>query len=276
MGTGGFYCSKVTRDGGNKGTLPALMKPTPGETLGRLFWCKVSSEFFAHRIFKGLGFDYPDSQGYCFPTEWGLTTLIHVLKIQTGLRYKFTWYARSALLTLNVKGLHHVVIDKLKVFMADPVLDIPFPPCEEVIHHSHLVAVHHQLVGEVGTDKASPTSNLAQIKANKQTRKCFKKKKRERGGNYQHTFIKARMIFEKKKVIPKFFCDPSLKEISLVGTSGKNWGKEKKDSFSDKDFLLFTWLNEKILKRTSWRVYEKEDAHLCSRSRIFSLRGATA
>lgn len=70
--------------------------------------------------------------------------------------------ARVTPLTLNVKGLHHIVIDELKVFMADPVLDVPFPPREEVIHHGHLMAVHHQLVSKVGTNETSPTSNLAQ------------------------------------------------------------------------------------------------------------------
>lgn len=85
-------------------------------------------------------------------------------KTQRGRGYIHTWYARATLLTLNVKGLHHIMIDELKVFMADPVLDVPFPPREEVIHHSHLVAVHHQLVSKVGTDKTSSTSNLAQKK----------------------------------------------------------------------------------------------------------------
>lgn len=68
------------------------------------------------------------------------------------------------------------MIDELKVFMADPVLDVPFPPREEVIHHGHLVAVHHQLVSEVGTHKTSPASDLAQIKVNKQNgNTCIKK-----------------------------------------------------------------------------------------------------
>lgn len=75
---------------------------------------------------------------------------------------------RATLLTLNIKRLHHVVIDELKVFMADPVLHVPFPAREEVIHHSDLVAVHHQLVSEVGTDETGSTSNLAQKKQTNQ------------------------------------------------------------------------------------------------------------
>lgn len=68
------------------------------------------------------------------------------------------------------------MIDELKVFVADPVLDVPFPPGEEVVHHRHLVAVHHQLVGKVGTDETSTTSDLAhKKKANKSKRKKIKK-----------------------------------------------------------------------------------------------------
>lgn len=63
-------------------------------------------------------------------------------------------------LTLNIQRLHHVVVDELKVLVADPVLHIPLPPREEVVHHRHLVAVHHQLVGEMGPHKTSPTGDL--------------------------------------------------------------------------------------------------------------------
>lgn len=52
------------------------------------------------------------------------------------------------------------MIDELKVFMANPVFHIPFPPGEEVVHHSHFMAVHHQFVSQVGTHETSPTSNL--------------------------------------------------------------------------------------------------------------------
>lgn len=52
------------------------------------------------------------------------------------------------------------MIDELKVFMANPVLYISFPSCEEVVHHSNFVAVHHQFVSQVGTHKTSTSSNL--------------------------------------------------------------------------------------------------------------------
>lgn len=63
-------------------------------------------------------------------------------------------------LTLNIQRLHHVVVDELKVLVADPVLHIPLPPREEVVHHRHLMAVHHQLVGKMGPHKTSPAGYL--------------------------------------------------------------------------------------------------------------------
>ena len=66
----------------------------------------------------------------------------------------------ASLLTFYVQRLHHIVVDQLKVLVADPVLHVPLPACEEVVHHGHLMAVHHQLVGEVGTHKAGATRDL--------------------------------------------------------------------------------------------------------------------
>ncbi|TNN32163.1 hypothetical protein EYF80_057677 [Liparis tanakae] len=60
----------------------------------------------------------------------------------------------------QTERLHHVVIDELKVLVANPVLHIPLPSCEEVVHHSHLVAVHHQLVGQVGAHEAGSPGDL--------------------------------------------------------------------------------------------------------------------
>lgn len=63
-------------------------------------------------------------------------------------------------LTLDIKRFHHIVIDELEVFVAEPVLHISLPACEEVVHDGHLVAIHHQLVGQVGSYKTSSTSDL--------------------------------------------------------------------------------------------------------------------
>lgn len=54
------------------------------------------------------------------------------------------------------------MIDKLEVFVANPVLHIPFPSCEEVVHHSDLMAIHHQLISQVRSHKTSPASNLVE------------------------------------------------------------------------------------------------------------------
>ena len=65
-----------------------------------------------------------------------------------------------SLLTFDVQRLHHVVVDELKVLVADPVLHVPLPAREEVVHHGHLVAVHHQLVSEVGAHEARAARDL--------------------------------------------------------------------------------------------------------------------
>lgn len=75
------------------------------------------------------------------------------LQVQASL-LQFDW------LTLNVQRLDHIVVNELKVLVADPVLHISLPSCEEVVHHCHLMTVHHQLVSEMGSHKASPTSYL--------------------------------------------------------------------------------------------------------------------
>ena len=63
-------------------------------------------------------------------------------------------------LTLNVERLNHIMVDQLEVLVANPVLHIAFAAGEEVIHHSHLVAIHHQLVCQVGPHEARPSSDL--------------------------------------------------------------------------------------------------------------------
>ena len=57
-------------------------------------------------------------------------------------------------LTFDVQWLHHVVVDQLKVLVADPMLHVPLPAGEEVVHHSHFMTIHHEFVCEVGTHKA--------------------------------------------------------------------------------------------------------------------------
>lgn len=63
------------------------------------------------------------------------------------------------------------MIDELEVFVANPVLHIPFPSCEEVVHYSHLVAIHHQLVSQVGTHETGSTSDLKEEVVNQKQNK---------------------------------------------------------------------------------------------------------
>lgn len=63
-------------------------------------------------------------------------------------------------LTLNVEWFDHVMVDQFKVLMADPVLHIAFAAGEEIVHHSHLMAIHHQLVSQVGSHKACTSGDL--------------------------------------------------------------------------------------------------------------------
>ena len=43
------------------------------------------------------------------------------------------------LIHFNGQLLQHVMVDQLKVLMADPVLHVPLPAHEEVVHHGHFV-----------------------------------------------------------------------------------------------------------------------------------------
>lgn len=65
-------------------------------------------------------------------------------------------------LTFDVQGLHHTMVDQLKVLVADPVLHVSLPAREEVVHHSHLVAVHHESVSEMGAHEPRSSSYLQQ------------------------------------------------------------------------------------------------------------------
>lgn len=62
--------------------------------------------------------------------------------------------------TFDVEGLHHIMVDQLEVLMADPVFHISLPACEEVVHHSHLMAIHHEFVSQMGAHEARASSDL--------------------------------------------------------------------------------------------------------------------
>lgn len=64
------------------------------------------------------------------------------------------------LLTFNIEWFHHIMVDELKVLMANPMLYIALAAGKEVINHSHLMTVHHQLISQVWAHKACTTSDL--------------------------------------------------------------------------------------------------------------------
>lgn len=76
-----------------------------------------------------------------------------------------TYNSFQHLLTFNVKRLNNIMIDQLKVFMANPVLHVSFSPGEEVVHHSHLMAVHHQFVSQMGANKTGSSGDLVKTHA---------------------------------------------------------------------------------------------------------------
>lgn len=63
-------------------------------------------------------------------------------------------------ITFNVEGLHHVMVNQLEVLMANPVFHISLPACEEVVHHGHLMAIHHEFVSQMGAHEACASSDL--------------------------------------------------------------------------------------------------------------------
>ena len=67
---------------------------------------------------------------------------------------------RLPLPTFNVQRVDDVMVKELKVFVADPVLDIAFSAREEVVHDCHLVSFHHQLIHQMRADKTRPSCHL--------------------------------------------------------------------------------------------------------------------
>ena len=47
---------------------------------------------------------------------------------------------------LDVERVDDVVNDELKVWMSEPVFDVPLASGEVVVRHDHLVALQHQFV----------------------------------------------------------------------------------------------------------------------------------
>lgn len=66
----------------------------------------------------------------------------------------------SATITFNEQGIDNVVIQKLEIFMSNPVFDISLSTSKEIVGNSHLVPLKHQLVNKMRSNKTSPASYL--------------------------------------------------------------------------------------------------------------------
>ena len=64
--------------------------------------------------------------------------------------------------TFNVERVDNVMVEELKVLVANPVLNIALSPSEEVVNHRHLVSFHHQLIHQVRANKPCPSGHLQQ------------------------------------------------------------------------------------------------------------------
>ena len=62
--------------------------------------------------------------------------------------------------TFKVEWIHNIVMNELKVFMTDPVLNVTFATRKKVIRNCDFVSLYHELVNEVRTNKARSASHL--------------------------------------------------------------------------------------------------------------------
>lgn len=73
------------------------------------------------------------------------------------------WGSRASkmidLIHLKEDWFHNIVDDQLEVWMALPLLDIHCSPCEHIINDNDTMALHHQAINKMASDKSSPTSD---------------------------------------------------------------------------------------------------------------------
>lgn len=68
-----------------------------------------------------------------------------MLQLKAEINQPLTFFL-THLIHLNEQGVDNVMMYQLKVLVADPVLHIPLPSSEEVVHHNDLLALHHESV----------------------------------------------------------------------------------------------------------------------------------
>jgi len=52
------------------------------------------------------------------------------------------------------------MVQKFKILVTKPVLDVPFAASKEIIDNRNFMSLQHQLVNQVGTDEAGTSSYL--------------------------------------------------------------------------------------------------------------------
>jgi len=62
--------------------------------------------------------------------------------------------------TFNIEWINNIVIQKFKVLVTKPVLNVPLAASKEVVDDGHFMSLQHQLVNQVRSNEASTTSNL--------------------------------------------------------------------------------------------------------------------
>lgn len=105
--------------------------------------------------------------------------------------------------------IHNIVMNQFEVFVSQPVLNIPFATCEKVISHNDFVALHHQIVHQMGANESRSTCYL---------------QKREGIGTI---LLDIRILNQLLVILPKFSFDFCSLERRRRGT------------FSQYDFPMF-------------------------------------
>ena len=63
------------------------------------------------------------------------------------------------LVDFDVERLHDIVVDKLKIFVRQPVLNVSFSSSEEIVDDDQLVALDHKLVDKMGAYESGTSCN---------------------------------------------------------------------------------------------------------------------
>lgn len=63
------------------------------------------------------------------------------------------------LIDFDVERLHDIVVDKFKIFVCQPVLDVPLSSREEIVDNDEFMALDHELVDKMRTYESGSSCN---------------------------------------------------------------------------------------------------------------------